>query len=184
MNSTGKNSISINEKKSFNNIFFIGFMGVGKTTISEYLSEMLNKDKIDIDSYIEEKEKMAISQIFEQYGENYFRNCETNALKEISEKNNRIISCGGGIILREENIDLMKKQGKIVLLTASPETIYERVKCSKERPILNNDMSIGFISSLLKEREEMYLKTADIIINTDNKDTKEVSHEIIKKLYD
>ena len=76
----------------------------------------------------------------------------------------------------------MKKQGKIVLLTASPQTIYERVKSSTERPILNNNMNVEFISSLMKKREEKYLKTADIIINTDDKNIKEVSDEIIKNL--
>lgn len=178
-----KNSIKISEKKSFqNNIFFIGFMGVGKTTVSEYLSIILNRSKIEIDKYIEEKENMTISQIFEKHGENYFRNCETDVLNELKKKNNKIISCGGGIVLRDENIDLMKKQGKIVLLTASPQTIYERVKSSTERPILNNNMNVEFISSLMKKREEKYLKTADIIINTDNKNIKEVSSEIIKKL--
>ena len=183
MNSTEKNSIRINEEKSFqNNIFFIGFMGVGKTTVSDYLSMILNRSKIEIDKYIEEKENMTISQIFEKYGEEYFRNCETDVLKELNQKNNKIISCGGGIVLREENIELMKKQGQIILLTASPQTIYERVKDSKERPILNNNMNVEFISSLMKKRDEKYLKAADIIINTDNKDIKEVSEEIIKKI--
>lgn len=183
MNSTEKNSIRINEEKSFqNNIFFIGFMGVGKTTVSDYLSMILNRSKIEIDKYIEEKENMTISQIFEKYGEEYFRNCETDVLKELNQKNNKIISCGGGIVLREENIDLMKKQGQIILLTASPQTIYERVKDSKERPILNNNMNVEFISSLMKKRDEKYLKAADIIINTDDKDIKEVSEEIIKKI--
>ncbi len=181
MNSTD-NSIEINEEKLLNNnLFIIGFMGVGKTTVSDYLSIILNRHKIDIDKYIEEKENMTISQMFEEYGEDYFRNCETNVLKELNEKSNKIISCGGGIVLRGENIDLMKKQGKIVLLTASAQTIYERVKSSTERPILNNNMNVEFISSLMKKREEKYLETADIIINTDNKDIKEISDEIIKK---
>ena len=157
-------------------------MGVGKTTVSDYLSMILNRSKIEIDKYIEEKENMTISQIFEKYGEEYFRNCETDVLKELNQKNNKIISCGGGIVLREENIELMKKQGQIILLTASPKTIYERVKDSKERPILNNNMNVEFISSLMKKRDEKYLKAADIIINTDNKDIKEVSEEIIKKI--
>lgn len=183
MNSTEKNSTEINEEKLLNhNLFFIGFMGVGKTTVSDYLSIILNRCKIEIDKYIEEKENMTISKIFEQYGENYFRNCETDVLNELNKKNNKIISCGGGIVLRDENIDLMKKQGKIVLLTASPQTIYERVKSSTERPILNNNMNVEFISSLMKKREEKYLKTADIIINTDDKNIKEVSDEIIKNL--
>ena len=183
MNNKDKYSIEMSEKNIFqNNIFFIGFMGTGKTTVSDYLSIILNRTKIEIDKYIEEKENMTIIEIFEQYGEKYFRDCETNILNELKKKNNQIISCGGGIILRDKNIDLIKKQGKIVLLTASPQTIYERIKNSIERPILNNNMNIEFISSLMKNREAKYLKTADIIINTDGKNIRQVSYEIIKKL--
>lgn len=165
-----------------NNIFFVGFMGVGKTTVSEYLSTILNRSKIEVDKYIEEKENMTISDMFEKHGEDYFRNCETNVLKELKNESNKIVSCGGGIVLRDENIELMKEQGQIVLLTASPQTVYERVKTSEERPILKNNMNVEFIESLMKKREEKYLKTADIIINTDDKNIQQVSDEIIKTL--
>ena len=178
MNSTDKI-----EEKSFNhNLFLIGFMGVGKTTISDYLSITLKRGKIEVDKYIEEKEKMTISKIFEQYGEIYFRNCETDVLNKLNEKNYKIISCGGGIVLRDKNIELMKKKGKVVLLTASPQTIYERVKNSTQRPILNDNMNVEFISYLMKKREEKYLKASDIIIDTDDKNIKEIGDEIIKKI--
>lgn len=164
------------------NIFFIGFMGVGKTTISSYLSKILNKKEIEIDKYISQQENMAISQIFEKYGEKYFRDCETEVLKSLNNKNNTIVSCGGGIVLREENVNLMKRQGKIILLTASAKTIFERVRYNDDRPILNNNMSVEFISSLMKKREEKYLNAADIIIDTDNKSIIEVCKEIILSL--
>ncbi|MCC3865766.1 shikimate kinase [Terrisporobacter petrolearius] len=161
------------------NIFFIGFMGVGKTTVSSYLSKILYRKYIEIDQYIEKEQKMTIPEIFEKYGEIYFRNLETETLRMLNRMDNTIISCGGGIVLREENIDLMKKQGKIILLTATPETVYDRVRFSNERPILNNNMNVEFISSLMNKRESKYLNSADLIIDTDNKSIEKICEEII-----
>ena len=164
------------------NIFFIGFMGVGKTTVSSYLSEMLNRKYIEIDQYIEQQQNITIPEIFEKYGETYFRDLETETLKMLKSLDNTIISCGGGIVLRKENIDLMKKQGKIILLTATPETIYDRVKLSNERPILNNNMNVEFISSLMEKRKEKYLSCADFIIDTNYKNIEKVCEEIISNI--
>ena len=164
------------------NIFFIGFMGVGKTTVSSYLSKLLDRKEIEIDKYICEKENMTIPEIFEKYGEAYFRDCETNTLQVLNDENKTIISCGGGIVLREENVKLMKKQGKIILLTATPKTIFERVRYSNERPILNNNMNVEFISSLMKKREKKYLDAADLIIDTNNKTIPEICEEILLDL--
>lgn len=164
------------------NIFFIGFMGVGKTTVSSYLSNLLNRKEIDIDQCIAKREKMKIPEIFKKYGEEYFRNCETEVLKDLNSEDGVIISCGGGIVLKEENISLMKERGKIILLTSTPQTIFERVRYSDERPILNNNMNVNFISELMKKREENYLHAADLIIDTDKKSIEEVCEEIISSL--
>lgn len=164
------------------NIFFIGFMGVGKTTVSSYLSNLLNRKEIDIDQCIAKREKMKIPEIFKKYGEEYFRNCETEVLKDLNSEDGVIISCGGGIVLKEENISLMKERGKIILLTSTPQTIFERVRYSDERPILNNNMNVDFISELMKKREENYLHAADLIIDTDKKSIEEVCEEIISSL--
>lgn len=164
------------------NIILIGFMGAGKTTVSGYLSKILGMERIEIDDLIAAKEGMCIANIFKKYGEEYFRNCESNTLKELQKKNNLVVSCGGGIVLRDENIINMKKLGSVVLLTATPETTYERVKDSSERPILNNNMNIEFISGLMEKRRERYLKAADIIISTDNKTIEQICEEIVKNL--
>ena len=86
--------------------------------------------------------RKAIRDIFKDRGETYFRTLETNALQTISSKQGQIISCGGGAVLKDENVDILKKNGVIVLLTATPETIFDRVKDHTHRPILNNDMSL------------------------------------------
>lgn len=163
-------------------IMLIGFMGAGKSTVSSYLSKQLNMEEVDTDSLIVKKEGKKIPQIFEEKGEKYFRDCESSILIDLQKRNNLIVSCGGGIVLREENVWNMKKQGRIVLLTATPQTIYERVKDSKERPILNDNMNAEFIAQLMEKRQDKYLAAADIIVATDQKTVEQICDEIIEKL--
>ena len=119
-----RNSKRIQARKLFHyNIVLIGFMGAGKSTISDYLSTMFAMRLIEMDQVIEEREEMSISDIFATYGEEYFPNLETKLLKELQNTNNCVISCGGGAALKEENVKEMKKNGRVVLLTASPQTV-------------------------------------------------------------
>ena len=104
------------------NILLIGFMGAGKTTVSKMLSKMTDMKEIDMDAYIVKKEGMDITEIFDKFGEEYFRKKETECLIEIMNESNCIVSCGGGVVVKDENVEQMKKGGKIVLLTATPET--------------------------------------------------------------
>ena len=164
------------------NIVLIGFMGTGKSAISAHLSRYFDMETVDMDQVIAEREGMSISKIFETYGEEYFRNAETNLLKELQSRNNVVISCGGGAPLREENVAEMKKNGRVVLLTAKPETIYERVKDSHDRPLLENNKSVEFIEELMLKRKDKYIAAADIIIETDNKSKQEICDELIDAL--
>ena len=177
------NSKRIQARKLFNyNIVLIGFMGAGKSTISDFLKTVFAMDIVEMDQIIAERQGMSISDIFETYGEQYFRNLETNLLKELQEGENCIISCGGGVAMREQNVVEMKKNGRVVLLTASPETIYERVKDSNDRPILNGNKNVSFIADMMEKRREKYEAAADVVIQTDNKSILEISEELISKL--
>lgn len=160
----------------------IGFMGAGKTTVSKRLSRDLKLPEVDMDSYIVEHEGKKISQIFDEKGEDGFRQIETECIKEICKIKGQIVSCGGGAVLKDENVEIMKRSGLIVLLTASPETIYGRVKDSTDRPILNGNMNVEFIEQLMNKRKNRYLEVADVIISTDNKSVSEISKEIQAKL--
>lgn len=164
------------------NVLLIGFMGSGKSTVSSKLSELLNMEEIDMDQYIEEKEGRTIKEMFEKDGEEYFRNCETQAVNDFKSKKSVIVSCGGGAVLRQENVEAMKEQGKIVLLTASPETTLDRVKDTTARPILNGNMNVEFIQQLMEKRADKYKNAADITITTDDKDIDEICNEIIALL--
>lgn len=166
------------------NIVLIGFMGTGKTTVSELLSQNEKMEMIEMDQYIAKQEQMSIPQIFEQKGEEYFRNLETKLLIDLQETKNLIISCGGGVPLRECNVVEMKKNGKVVLLTATPETIYERVKNDENRPVLKGRKNAEGIKQLLEERREKYEKAADITVSTDHKTVQEICEEIMNKVND
>ena len=163
------------------NIFLIGFMGAGKSTISSTLRKVFAMNVVEMDQIIAEKNGMSISEIFSTYGEEYFRNEETQLLIDIQEKKNVIISCGGGVPMREVNVEEMKKSGKIILLTASPKTILGRVKDDHSRPLLENNKNEKFIGDLMEKRRKAYEGAADIIINTDGKNAVEICEEIIAK---
>lgn len=178
-----RNSKRIQARKLFDyNIVLIGFMGAGKSTISDYLSTMFDMDIVEMDQVIAEREEMSIPDIFATYGEEYFRDLETNLLKELQEESNLVISCGGGAALRACNVAEMKKNGRVVLLTASPEVILDRVKDSDDRPVLKGRKSIEGITELMEQRRERYEAAADIVIQTDHKSVQEICEELIQRL--
>lgn len=164
------------------NIALIGFMGVGKSTVSRCLSNMLSLEEVETDAMIVESEGMAITDIFAKYGEPYFRDCESQAIIALQNHCQAIISCGGGAVMREENVVNLKKSSRIVLLTATPETILERVKDSDERPILNGHMNVEYIAQLMEKRRPRYQEAADIIIATDKKSVLEVCQELVRRV--
>lgn len=178
-----ENSKKIQAKSLFQkNIILVGFMGAGKTTVSKYLGKMLALNIVETDELIVEKEKKSIREIFSEYGEEYFRNCESNIILELKNSSHLVISVGGGAVLRDMNIRNMKKNGKIVLLTAKPQTVLERVKDSDERPILSGHMNTEFISMLMEKRKARYEEVADVVVSTDGKDIQEICEEIIGKI--
>lgn len=178
-----QNSKRIQARKLFNyNIVLIGFMGAGKSTISEFLKTAFAMDVIEMDQIIADREGMSISYIFEVYGEQYLRDLETNLLIEMQSRTNVVISCGGGTPMRECNVVEMKKNGRVVLLTAKPETILDRVKDSHDRPLIENNKTVPFIADLMEKRREKYEAAADIIIETDGKDELQICEELILRL--
>jgi shikimate kinase len=164
------------------NIALIGFMGAGKSTVSRYLKDMLAMEEVDVDAMIVKDQNMAIKDIFAEHGEAYFRRCESDAILLLKDCKQSVISCGGGAVIKEENVTNLKKTSRIVLLTASPETILSRVKISDERPILNGNMNVEFIKELMAKRADYYHKAADVIIETDNKNINQICEELVNAL--
>ena len=159
------------------NLYLVGFMGSGKTAVAKEVAETTNLKYIEMDEFIEKKENRSINNIFEDSGEDYFRKVEKEVLKEISLDDNQIVSCGGGVVIDEDNINLMKKTGILICLQAKPEVIYQRVKNQKHRPLLNvNDPQVK-IMELLKARTPYYEK-ANYIIETDDLSIKQVAQKV------
>lgn len=167
---------------SGNNVILIGFMGSGKTTIAKYLSEAYGLELIEMDAQISEREGRSIPEIFAQSGETYFRDLETSLLKELQLKKNLVISCGGGVPLRKENVSEMKRIGRIVLLEVSPQTVFERVRNDTERPLLSGGNRLEGIETLMQERKSKYEAAADFAVSADNRTVEDIGEEIVRRL--
>lgn len=170
-------------------IFITGFMTSGKSTLGPILANVLGLDYYDLDKEIEKQEKMSVVEIFEMKGEKYFREVESKILRDLSQKNNIIISLGGGTITSEENFDFMKRSGKIVYLKVSPSNLYKRLKNKIDRPIfrdlvLNDKPQEDFIQRIkeLLDKRSVYYEKADLIIDTDNSPVGITVDKIAKKI--
>ncbi|PKM96165.1 MAG: shikimate kinase [Firmicutes bacterium HGW-Firmicutes-1] len=164
------------------NVILIGFMGSGKSTIGKILAQRLEVNWMDMDIEIEKGEGTSIQEIFELKGEEYFRQLETEYLKNLLNKESSIISTGGGIVLREENRILLKEIGTVVFLHTDSTQIIQNLKDDTKRPLLKGDNVEEKIVKLLDERESSYLNAANIIIQTTGKSIDNVVDEIISLL--
>lgn len=168
-------------RRNTKNVILIGFMGTGKSTVATKIAKKTGMKVKEMDELIERQEGMSIKDIFERYGEAYFRDAETYQTKIISESSGVIVSCGGGTVMRKQNVDYLKKNGTIILLEASPDTVFERVKRGGDkRPLLNKHMARGFVSYLMKKRSDAYHSAADVVIHTDGMGSNRVADEIIR----
>jgi len=158
--------------------YLIGFMGSGKSTIGKELSHRLDVSYIDTDTYIEKTARMMIKDIFREDGEAYFRELETNALKECVAD---IISTGGGIVEKDENIEEMRKKGKVIYLDVTFSEICKRLEADETRPLwTKNDLEDK--EKMFKRRESLYKQASDYIITCDGKDVNTIYSEIISKM--
>lgn len=163
------------------NIILTGFMGTGKTEVGRELSNMLGWKLIDVDDEIVKSKKMSINDLFSQLGEPVFRDIEADMIRSVAANKKTIISTGGGAVLRQENMDVLRKNGIIVCLTASPEIILERTGNSDERPLLRAGNPLEKIRELLDFRKPFY-ERADIVIETENRTPRQIAGDIIERI--
>jgi|TARA_B110000902_G_scaffold264626_1_gene346621 shikimate kinase len=169
-------------KSRCQNIVLVGFMGCGKSTVGREIGLQLNYPLVDTDTLIEESVGMSVAQIFSQHGEGYFRDLETDLISQIYSKDftKQIISTGGGLPLREQNRERLRKLGYVVWLQASADTVLERTAKSNHRPLINNQNPKEKIETMLVERDPIYADVADLTINTDDLEISETVHGIIE----
>ena len=164
-----------------NNIILVGFMGSGKSSVGKALAEDCNMTFLDTDAWIERKHQITISEIFATKGEEYFRESETKCLEELllqDTKKAMVISVGGGLPVRDENRQLLKRLGKVWYLKATEETIYQRLKSDTTRPLLQGENPRQKIKDLMNNREDKYLAAADNVILVDEKTISQIVDEI------
>ena len=143
-------------------------MGCGKSTIGNLLSKKTGMSFIDLDSYVEQKENKTVAEIFADNGEDYFRQLERDASKELSQKKSLVIATGGGTLTFQENVDAFKTSGKIVLLDVPVEVVSERLQGDTTRPLLNRPDKEQAMRELYEKRMPLYQNAADIIVNAAN----------------
>lgn len=163
------------------NIILIGFMGTGKTTVGKELARLKDMDFLDMDLELEKKENKTINQIFKQYGEAYFREKESELLKEISCLENTIISTGGGVVENESNAEILKNIKNVIWLDGNVNTIADNLENEiDKRPKLKDIKDLkNYIQELLNHRYEKYRKCSNIKINIDDKNIAQVVREIL-----
>lgn len=168
---------------SLDNIVLIGFMGSGKSTIGRVFEQQYGYSLIDTDAYIEQREGMTIKEIFDTYGEGYFRKVETQALQDlVNETRHAVISTGGGMPLRRENCRLLRELGNVFYLKAEEETIWNRVKQGRKRPLLLCEDPRARVHALMMEREGIYQKAAHDQIAVDDKTPEEIAGKMIEMI--
>ena len=149
-------------------IYIIGLTGCGKSSLSLLLAEYLSYSFYDLDNLIEERENKSINLIFSEHGQPYFRNIESIVLESVSNKNKSVISTGGGIVVTEKNIPIMKNSGTVVFIDRNPEVIIENIDDSK-RPLIKDNKN--YIFEMYNQRHDLYIKASDIIFKYDKWDS-------------
>jgi len=171
------------KNKISENIYLIGFMGAGKTSVGKILAEKLRLEYCDLDELIEAECGKTISSIFSDHGEAFFRELESKTLRSVSQNGGQIVATGGGVVLRQSNWKIMKEEGITIYLKASPDVLWSRIKNDTSRPLLQVEKPFEKVRELLSFRMPLYEK-ADIVIETENKSPENIADNIIGQLSD
>lgn len=164
------------------NIFLVGPMGAGKSTIGRLLAQELGFEFVDSDQYVEDTTGVSIPYIFEVEGEDGFRDREAKAIALLTTQPQVVLATGGGAILREENRMQLMQNGIVIYLNVSPEAQFERVRFDSQRPLLQNDDPKGVLEKLYEFRHPLYLSSANYIVFSDNIPPKLVVGGIIESI--
>ena len=163
-------------------LFIIGFMGAGKSSVGEMLARRLNRPFYDLDERVERQAGMVIPHIFERGGESAFRALETAQLEMLGGESPGVVALGGGVVTTPANLPLMHGMGRVVYLRVSVGEALARIGDTSSRPLLSGPGGVLAATSLYEAREGLYETVADIVVDTDGKDTGEVVEAVIQAL--
>jgi shikimate kinase len=163
-------------------IALIGMMGTGKSVVGKALEQKTGLPRFDTDEIVSSKLKMPVGEIFSSHGEEHFRNLETETLRSIFPEEPAIIVTGGGIVLRAENIDLLRQLGTVVWLDADETTLRMRIRRLSDRPLLRTANPGASLSELLAAREPLYRKAADLRVDVSQRNPQEIAELILENI--
>lgn len=163
------------------NIVLIGFMGTGKTCVGRILAQQLGWRFVDLDQQVEQTIGMTIADYFSRFGEAAFRDRESEAVRTVADGTRQVVATGGGVVLRQDNIDRLKSCGLMVCLAAGEKEIVRRTAGDRLRPLLNRPDRLQVIGELLAAREPQY-RQADLWLETEGRSEAEVAAEILRLL--
>jgi len=165
------------------NFALYGFMGVGKTVVGKALAEMTGMAFVDLDEEIVKRAGRTIPEIFDEEGEEAFREIERAITQEIAARDGQVIACGGGTILDANNLSSLKRNSILVHLTAKPEIILKRIEAEGDvRPLLNGEDKLQRIRSLLEARNSAYTQAAELILDTSGMTPEQVAEKILESI--
>lgn len=164
------------------NIYLVGPMGAGKSTVGRHLARLLKKQFLDCDRELEERTGARISIIFELEGEAGFRKRERAMLEELTSRDGVVLATGGGVVLDPDNRKLLKRRGYNIYLNAPVELLVARTSRDRQRPLLQTEDRAERVRSLVEARDPLYRQVADMIVTSDQRSAKHVAREILKRL--
>ena len=163
-------------------IVLIGFMGAGKSSAGRTLARITGFPRFDTDEMVSTRLGLSIAEIFDSFGEETFRDAETEALRELSDEASTIVVTGGGIVLRPENVALLRDLGILVHLEADEETLFRRISRRATRPLLRTENPRATLSELLRVRLPLYRAAADVQVDTSRLTHDEVAEKILERI--
>lgn len=164
------------------NIFLVGLMGAGKTTVGKLLAKQLGKSFVDADHEIEARTGVRIPVIFEIEGEAGFRKREETVIAELAMRSNIVLGTGGGAVLSPRTRELLRTQGTVVYLRGTPEQLYERTRHDKNRPLLQTEDPLAKLRALFVERDPLYREIADLVVDTGRQSVPSFTRQLKDKL--
>ncbi len=164
------------------NVFLIGMMASGKTTVGRHLARALKLDFVDSDSVIEDRAGADIPWIFDIEGEEKFRDREEKVIEEVTRRHGVVVATGGGVVLREVNRRRLSERGTVVYLNAPFESLVTRARGNTRRPLLAGEDAREKLSELMNQRGDLYAQTADIEIRTDERSPRTIAERIVASL--
>lgn len=165
------------------NVALIGFMGAGKSAVGRALASRKNRTFVETDSLVEQRAGMSIGDIFSRFGEEWFRELESEIISRVTQMTDAVISCGGGAVLREQNVAALKESSIVVFLDVAPETVLQRIGSgSRIRPLLDEPDRESRVRQLIVIRQPLYLSSADIVVQTDAISIEQVVRRVEEEL--